>query len=344
MMKNAIVQKDYLLELSVELPFPGIVKVNPGQSLRAGELIAEAVLPAKFQVFDVLNQFRMDGKEFESSLKRLAGEEVQKGDVIVKKPGLISRIFRAPEAGKLVAIRDGRITLAMGEKTIQAVSPIDGVVGEIIPALGATVVSHGLGIEAAWGNGKTASGNFVMIDQVDKSVQDLENKIVLHNKTATIKEIKKLQKAAALGILVSSLDASRAFGDEQFDLPVASLLGFGKAVLDDFTRSKLEELTGAEVYLVARKTDPLAGIRPILFSPTEDSQTAALFSEPEGSLIGRSVRLLGQLHFGKTGKIITFSEEPEKLASCMEAALVTIETSEGEILRLPFENLEFLSD
>ena len=344
MMKSTIIQNNYLLEYPVELPLPGIVKVSLGQTVAAGEVIAKAVLPAKFQVFDVLNQFRMDEKAFESSLKRLAGEEVQKGDVIVKKSGLISRIFRAPEAGKLVAIRDGRLTLAMGEKTIQAVSPIAGVVGEIIPALGATIVSHGLGIEAAWGNGKIVSGKLVIFDQEDKAAQAVKDNIVFLNKTVTSKEIKKLQKAGALGLLVSSLDASRGLSDEQFDLPLLSLLGYGDTVLDEFTTSKITALAEREVYLIARKANPLRGSRPILFSPTDNGGTTELFAEPEGSLIGRTVRLLGQPHFGKTGKIIEFSEEPEKLASCMEAALVTIETTEGESLRLPFENLEFLSD
>lgn len=344
MMKNTIIQNDYLLEIPVELTLPGVVKVTLGQNIAAGEVVAKAVLPAKFQVFDVLNQFRMDGKAFESSLKRLAGEEVQKGDVIVKKPGLVSRIFRAPEAGKIVAIRDGRITLAMGEKTIEAVSPIGGVVGEIIPALGATIVSHGLGIEAAWGNGNIVSGKLVIYNQEDKSNQAVKDNIVFLNKTATVKEIKKLQKAGAIGILVSSLDASHGLSDEQFDIPLLSLLGYGDAVLDAFTASKIRALAEREVYLIARKSNPLSESRPILFSPTDNGGTAELFSEPEGSLIGRSVRLLGQTHFGKTGKIIEFSEEPEKLESCMEAALVTIETTEGESLRLPIENLEFLSD
>ena len=344
MMKSTIIQNNYLLEIPIELPLPGVVKVTLGQNVDAGEVIAKAVLPAKFQVFDVLNQFRMDGKAFESSLKRLAGEEVQKGDVIVKKPGLISRIFRAPEAGKIVAIRDGRITLAMGEKTIEAVSPIGGVVGQIFPALGATIVSRGLGIEAAWGNGKIVSGKLVIFNQEDKAAQDVKDNIVFLNKTVTAKEIKKLQKAGAIGILVSSLDASRGLSDEQFDIPLLSLFGYGETVLDEFTASKITSLAEREVYLIARKTNPLAGSRPILFSPTDNGGTTELFSEPEGSLIGRSVRLLGQPYYGKTGKIIDLSEEPEKLESCMEAALVTIETTDGESIRLPFENLEFLND
>ena len=149
-MQRAIVEHGHLLNLAVRLPVPGNVLVHVGQAVNYDDLIAEAVLPAKFQVFDVVNQFRIKERDLEGCIKRLAGESVQKGDVIARKPGLISRIFRAPEAGKVVAVRDGRVTLAMGEKTIQSYSPISGTVADLIPGFGAQVVARGTSLQAAW--------------------------------------------------------------------------------------------------------------------------------------------------------------------------------------------------
>ena len=148
-MKRAIIQTDHLLTFRVELPVPGKVNVHLGQSVEPGDRIAETVLPAKIQVFDVINHFRIKASDLERCLKRLAGEDVQRGDVIAKKSGLISRFFRAPDDGKVVAVRDGRVTLAMGEKTIDAITPTAGVIGEIIPGLGAAVVARGLSLQGS---------------------------------------------------------------------------------------------------------------------------------------------------------------------------------------------------
>ncbi len=142
MVKSAIINSDYLLSFPVELPVPGKETVHLGQRVEAGDVIAESILPARFQVFDVLNQFRLKESELEACIKRLAGEDVQRGDVIAKKAGLISRFFRAPDDGKVVAVRDGRVTLAMGEKTIQARTPIAGTVGES-PGAGSVIVARG---------------------------------------------------------------------------------------------------------------------------------------------------------------------------------------------------------
>ena len=73
-MQRAIVEHGHLLNLAVRLPVPGNVLVHVGQAVNYDDLIAEAVLPAKFQVFDVVNQFRIKERDLEGCIKRLAGE------------------------------------------------------------------------------------------------------------------------------------------------------------------------------------------------------------------------------------------------------------------------------
>lgn len=344
MVKSAIIQTDHLLSFPVELPVPGMVNVHLGQSVEPGEVIAEAVLPAKFQVFDVLNQFRLKETDLEACIKRLAGEDVQRGDVIAKKAGLISRFFRAPDDGKVVAVRDGRVILAMGEKTIQARSPIGGTVGEIIPGLGAVIVSRGFSLRGAWGNGKTAIGKLLML-KVDKESNPAEAKdaIVFLDGMAALADIKALQNDGAAGILVSSLDPSLKSALEQFELPVMSLLGFGEAALDQLSRTALEELQNSQVTLVARKSDPYRDVKPELFQPRETAKTAELFAEPKPALIGRTARLLGQPYFGSVGKIIELPQEAERMASGIQSQIAIIEWEDETVIRVPLENLEILS-
>lgn len=344
MVKSAIINNDHLLSFAVELPVPGKETVHLGQRVEVGDVIAESILPARFQVFDVLNQFRLKESELEACMKRLAGEDVQRGDVIAKKAGLISRFFRAPDDGKVVAVRDGRVTLAMGEKTIQVDTPIGGTVTEIIPGLGAVIVSSGFSLQGAWGNGKLATGTLLILDTGKESnLPEVKDAIVFLNGMAALADLRTLQNQGAAGILVPSLDPTLRTSVEQFEIPVMSLLGFGEAALDQFSRTALEDLTNCQVILVARKADPYRDVKPALFQPYETVKTAELFTQSEPTLIGRTARLLGQPYFGSVGKIVELPDKPERLASGIQSLVAVIEREDETVIRIPLENLEILN-
>jgi len=342
---NAMIQTNHLLSFPVELPVPGLVNVHLGERVEADDLIAEAVLPARFQVFDVLNQFRLKESQLEVCIKRLAGEEVKRGDVIAKKNGLISRIFRAPEDGKVVAVRDGRVTLAMGEKTIQARTPIAGTVAEIIPGLGAVIVSRGFCVRGAWGNGKTGLGSLLKLDLVSEIIlPEVKDAVVFVDSLTALAELKALQEKGAAGIVVSSLETATRTEVEKFEIPVMSLLGFGEATLDPLSQSAMEELHGKQITLVARKADPYRDLKPELFQERETDETAQLFAEPEPTLIGRTARLLGQPYFGSVGKIVELPQEIERTASGIQSKVAVIEREDETVIRVPLENLEILTN
>ena len=92
---------------SFTLPHSGTVLVRIGQEVAAGDPIAEVRMPARFQVFDVVNNFKINPRHIDRYIERLVGEPVKAGDIIAQKSGIIARIFRAPEDGMVVAIRDG---------------------------------------------------------------------------------------------------------------------------------------------------------------------------------------------------------------------------------------------
>ncbi len=102
---------------SYTLPFTGSVLVRNGQEVEAGQPVAEIQMPERYQVFDAINGLKINPKNIDRHIERLVGEPVKAGDVIAQKSGLISRLFRASQDGMVVAIRDGRITLALGERS-----------------------------------------------------------------------------------------------------------------------------------------------------------------------------------------------------------------------------------
>lgn len=342
--QRAIVEHGHLLNLAVRLPVPGKVLVHVGQAINYGDLIAEAVLPAKFQVFDVVNQFRINERDLEGCIKRLAGESVQKGDVIARKPGLISRIFRAPEAGKVVAVRDGRVTLAMGEKNIQSYSPISGTVADLIPGFGAQVVARGTSLQAAWGNGKFAMGNLTIVKKLDQSASDiLKDKIVFLTGSPGIPELRILQDAQVAGVVFPSLDPRLFSACKTWKIPLISLVGFGEAQTDTVSRNTLEKMNEKQVFLLGHFPNAADGIRPELFLPDPGNQTAELFEATQLELVGNQVRLLGSPYFGSQGRIIEVSENEERLGSGLLSNVVVVKRDDEKLIHVPLENLEILS-
>jgi hypothetical protein len=343
-MKKDLIQENFSLIHAVKLPVPGKVLVHLGQKIDRGSVIAEAVLPDRFQVFDVLNHFRIDTRDMEFCIKRLAGEDVQKGDVIARKPGLVSRIFRAPEAGKVVSVRDGRVTLAMGERHLEAVSPIAGVVAEIIPGLGAQIFARGSKLNAAWGNGKIASGSLLLVDQVKNFDQkDLVEKVVVLTNERLLDVMTILEQAGVAGVVVWALDPLQADRFENGSVPLLSLAGFGDSEISSAMIAVLKELEGKTAYLLAHEPFNRDDQKAALFFPVEQNQAMGLFETEQKSLLGSQVRFWGSPYFGSLGEIIEIPDEEERLGSGILSKVVVVRRAEESVIRVPLENLEILS-
>lgn len=343
-MKKALIQENFSLIHAVKLPVPGKVLVHLGQKIDRGSVIAEAVLPDRFQVFDVLNHFRIDARDMESCIKRLAGEDVEKGDVIARKPGLVSRIFRAPEAGKVVSVRDGRVTVAMGEKRVEAVSPIAGVVAEIIPGLGAQIHARGRRLKGAWGNGKIASGHVMLVDQVKNFDQkDLAEKILILTNDQLAEVMTTLEKARVAGVVVWALDSLQAQKFEAWSVPLLALAGFGDSAIDETVKAELAGMEGKAAYLLAHEPFNRDKQKAMLFLPEEQDQAIELFEHEQERLLGSQVRFLGSPYFGSLGEIIEVPDEEERLGSGILSKIVVVKRADESVIRVPLENLENLS-
>lgn len=333
----AMIQENYLLTHIETLPLPGKVLVHPGQDVEIGSPIAEAILPARFQVFDVLNHFRIRTSDLEGCIKRLAGEDVQKGDVIARKPGFLSHIFRAPEAGKVVSVRDGRVTLAMGEKTIQITSPITGVVSELIPGLGASIVARGTAVRAAWGNGKIGTGLLRSVESLKESDRkELADRIIVLNSQLDRTSMSILADAEVTGVVVAALDPMLEEQYRGWKIPLISLVGFGETVLDQTISDRLSHSQDQLFFLMGKQT-------PILFMPDQESSPVELFAADEPNLLGSKVRLLGMPYFGSLATIVELPEEEERLGSGVLSKVAVVERDDATIIRIPLENLEILS-
>lgn len=343
-MHKVIIRSSQPIYKQVRLSQPGTVLVRTGQDVQVGDVLAEAIIPEKFQVFDVVNQLRIQPSRLEQYLKRLNGEVVRKGDVIAQKPGLITRIFRAEQDGKIVSLREGRVTLAMGERKQQVSAPIAGTVVELIPGFGAVIGLTGDLIQGVWSNGLNANGSFTRLEfdftdpQQRGHLPELENRVVYSGAIITPERFRLLMAKNPAGIVLPSLVPGLITEALNSSIAVMSLNGYGDQEADPVSLGMLETMQDQQVFLLSNG----AGQPVELIMPGKGGQSSALFEEEVTLKTGSLVRLLGEPYLGSIGKVVELPEEPERLTSGLTSKVAVVARLDGALIRVPVTNLLLL--
>ncbi|MFZ3150200.1 MAG: hypothetical protein WA116_00775 [Anaerolineaceae bacterium] len=332
------------------LPYSGTVLVRTGQEVQAGEPVAEIEMPERYQVFDVVNNFKINPKYLDNYVERLVGESVKAGDVIAQKPGLFSRIFRASQDGMIVSIRDGKITVALGKRKEQVQAAFPGMVVELIPERGAVIAAQGSLLQGAWGNGLNAAGILLRMAD-DQEVPDHKDELSLPE--GHIMVLDSCSRSGNLKLLLAKKPVGLVFGSispellpeiEHLPIPVMSLTGFGDYQIDSYSSALLDQMAGKTVYLNANIPDTLTGAKPELILPGGEGLSTGLFAGEDQLEIGDKVRLLGKPYTGSVGIVIELPEEVEMFASGLLMRAAVVRRQDEQIIRVPRENLEVILD
>ncbi len=343
-MRKVIIQSGQPVYKLVRLSQPGTVLVRTGQEVKVGDVLAEAVIPEEFQIFDIVNHLKIHPSRLDQHLKRLNGEPVSKGDVIAQKPGLITRIFRASRDGRIVSLREGRVTLAMGEQKLQVTAPIAGTVVELIPGFGAVIGLAGSLIQGVWSNGLNASGSFtrLVFDFNDPAQREnlpvLKDKIVFSGAIITPERFRLLLAKKPAAIVLPSLVPGLVKDALSSRVAVMSLNGFGDQEIDPFSLVLLEKMRDQEVFLLSDGIGQPAE----LVLPGEAGQNSALFDEEVTLKVGSLVRLLGEPYLGSTGRVVELPQREERFASGLTAKAAVVQRQDGALIRVPVSNLLLL--
>ncbi len=340
-MDKVVIRSAQPVYKQVRLSQPGNVLVRTGQEVQVGDVLAETVVPGKFQVFDIVNHLGIHPSRLDQHLKRLNGEVVSKGDVIAQKPGLITRIFRASQDGKIVSLREGRVTLAMGEQKLQAFAPIAGTIVELIPGFGAVIGLTGNLIQGLWSNGLNANGTFTRLDfdfndpQQRGRMPELKGKVVFSGAIITPERFHLIMARKPAGLVLPSLVPGLVKDALKSSIAVMSLNGFGDQEIDPVSLTLLQKIQDQEVFLLSEGLGQAAE----LVLPGEGGQISALFDEEVTLKVGSVVRLIGEPYLGSTGRVVELPERAERFASGLTAKVAVVERKDGTFIRVPSTNL-----
>ncbi len=348
-LEKLIIRKGQQICRPFQLPMRGRVLVRTGQRVTMGEPVAEFYVPESYLEFDIPSGFKIRPSKAESCIKRLVGEEVDAGDIIASKGGIVQRIFRAPQAGKVIAIRNGKVMLALGSVKHVCRAGFPGLVVELLPDRGAVICTTGNVLQGVWGNGKNAYGDLAYLGGSDQNPFNqeaintkMEGKIIVAGPCLKQDLLSKMVDVKPAGVIVSSLAPALQAECEKLDFPVMSLAGFGDIQLDECSEAMIFTMMGRQVFLNAHVPDPAVGMKPEVLMLGEEVAADVLFQDEFAFHVGAKVRLTGKPYTGSVGEIIDLPAEPERYASGLVLPSAVVKRSDDQVIRVPLANIELI--
>ena len=346
-MRRVIIAKNQTISRKICLPVLGSVNVRAGETVGLDTVIAEVNLPERFKMIDIPSHFKVTPEHSIGMIKRLVGDVISRGDVLAQKDGFITQLFRSPADGKVVSLREGRLTLALGMKKMQLFSPFPGMVVEVIPNRGAVIAVRGSVVDGNWSNGRTAHGELVFWDDLEKNVLgmpnvSLEGQIVVYSNVPSAGQIRRLARLKPLGIVLPTITMEIFRIMQELDTAVISLMGFGDAAIDLASLDMLKTMVAKEVYLLGESPADGSFAKPLLVMPEESVPDLGF---PEDSPIikpGAKVRLNGKPYTGMVGVVKALPDEPATFASGLQSKVVVVEVLSGEVINAAMDNVEWI--
>jgi len=333
------------------LPMPGRVMVRKGQQVSATDVVAAAYVTPDHLLLDIGLGLGLSAEEADEHIQRIAGEDVDAGDVVAGPVGVGRRVVRAPKKGKIVVSGGGQMLLELDSRPYELRAGIPGLVAEIIPDRGVIVQTTGALIQGAWGNGRFDYG---LLQVVARSPEDLltssridvslRGSVVMGGVCEDPDVLVTAEELPLRGLILASMSSSLVPQALKMRCPVLLTEGFGSLAMNPNAYQLLTTSQRREVAVLAEKLDNAEGVRPelVIALPTESGEPIV----PDAGMVrsGTQVRVIHSLYHGRVGTVTDILPEKAVLPSGITAASARIRLEDEEMVVIPLVNLEILGN
>ncbi|MFN2145708.1 MAG: hypothetical protein ACK2T7_10175 [Anaerolineales bacterium] len=292
------------------LPVAGTVLVRSGQDVQATDVIATADVYAEHISLDLARGLGVPKNKVSSLLKRKIGEEIQKGDVIASRPGMMTRTVRAPKDGKLVAVGGGQALMQVSRTPFKLQAGIPGKVFKVEADYGAIIRMTGAWVQGVWGNGKLETGGlFIAADSPDHivTVRDLDpsqrGQVMFAGHCASGEVLEGLIQIKMKGLILGSLSTRLRPMAAQMPYPIMVLSGFGKVPINEMAYRLLSTSSARVITLNAAIFDRATGERPEAVIPVSGQTDVPMPVQLAPVDIGQQVHILRDPYQGRVGTV-----------------------------------------
>lgn len=333
------------------LPLPGRVLVRRGQQVGATDIVATAQVAPEHILLDLALGLGLPADQADSHIQRLAGEEVDAGDVVAGPVGVGRRVVRAPQKGRIVVSGGGQMLLELDARPFELQAGLPGAVTDLIPDRGVVIQTTGALIQGVWGNGRMDYGLLQVLartpseelhsDRIDVS---LRGSVVMG---AVCEEPEVLTIAEELplrGLILASMSSNLASLALKLRIPILLIEGFGSIPMNQNAFKLLSTSQRREISILAERPDLLQGIYPELIIPLPTETGEPISPDSAVLRVGSQVRVLHSLHHGRIGTVTDLVQDKVEMPSGISTPSAQVRLAEDESVIFPLVNLEILSN
>lgn len=329
------------------LPVKGHILVGTGARVNANDIVAEANQAGRHIILDIrrmLNIRRIE--DAHQHIRYKPGEKVEKGDILAQINGIIPRVVRAPEDGKVKGIFRGQIILETPGSKIEMIAGIPGTVTEILPDRGLVIEADGALLQGVWGNGKSGSGMLLMTaasleDELSRANLDvsLRGAVVLGGHVAQADTFAAASELPVRGLILASMSADLIETANKLDFPVILMEGFGRLPLNIAAHNLLSTNQKRDIVLNG-SWDAERNEKPDLFIPLPaKGEPAPDYAEFE---TGKTVRVTVPPFAGQAATLIHVRPGLTAFANGIRVIAADIQLETNVIVTVPLANLNVL--
>jgi hypothetical protein len=370
---------DAVLERPRKLPFPGRILVPVGQSVGAGDLLAETELPGRVLLFELCSQLETDLASLPRFVTVKKGEAIHAGQILAETPGflgLFRGIVRSPIDGWVEAISwtGGHLILRGHPTKLTLPAFYQGTVTRIIAHETIVLAARGLFVQGCIGRGGEAVGTLMLVSSPANDPgfgtstvapatcakpaskgATFRDAIIVTPQPITAAFVQEAWKNGACGVIAPSMNASefRHLSSENpetpddrlpVSFPVVLIEGFGNVPMNSCAFELLAASAGKTASLSGKTQVRAGAVRPEVFVPVaEGAPSSQAASNAQTVGVGSLVRVVAGPFFGSLGKIMHLPEKPAIIPSASKVRVAEIELLvTSQRILLPRANLEVI--
>ncbi|HET7009283.1 MAG TPA: hypothetical protein VFI11_00785 [Anaerolineales bacterium] len=331
------------------LPSPGTVMARVNEKVQAGDVLAQAEPPARHYLLDMARALGVAEKEAARYLRHQPGERVDSGDILAGPVGLARRTLRAPAAGQIVNVHDGRVLFQAHGDLVSLKAEYSGVVVATDGVQSITLEATAALVQAAWGNGHqdhgvlrvTGNGPSDRLKTDDLDI-NLRGAVLVAGMCLHSAPLHQVTELSCRGLVLGGLASELIPIVRRLSYPVLVVEGFGDVSMNAAAYSLLSTNAGREASVDGRVGGLYSSQRPEVIIPLPATRQVSVPDEIIPPNPGVRVRVVAAPYHGAVGVVREVLQKAVGYPSGILARSARVELEGIGTTNVPLANLEIL--
>ncbi len=327
-----------------KLSRPGKTVVRVGNAVSPNQVVARIPEGVRFYIVPGNELLGVPPAKVTDYLLVDVGDSVELGTPLLQKKGLLGdKTIKAPVAGRISIVQNGRIIIESIARLIELRAMVKGRVIGFRGDHTIVLETRGTLIQGVWSSGAEAFGPLkITVERPNqpltaRSLDKHEGHILV---SGTIQDESLLEQAAfeeVTGLITGSMPARLCQVARELKVPLVLLNGIGQQPIDQHLFDLLAQWSGHDASLLT-PFDRLH--RPEIVIPHDVTNPATPSPTYQPLAVGQAVRLLRAPYNGEVGRVAQLINKTRPTATGIKTAGAMVTLAEEQTVFVPYANME----